>query len=362
MNAAYRFCVRTRQRLCAGLFFALCLTISSAVANYDSVYFTHKEWDLVCDNTLTCRASGYSPDSVTFGVSVLLTRKAGAGTPVDNWVMLSDGLGDDEVLATRGAPQLIIDGRILGVLQQATDRTKSRWRMNATQYAAFLRALRRDKPIVFKDKLAEYPLSNAGSSAVLLHMDRVQGRVGTRGAIYRKGAKGESGVKAPIAAPVIFKAPVTDQAARDMTAQELARFKPALMKTLVGADVFDCTDDQLNSDHLPWQIARLNKAQSLVIAPCWMAAYNGGSKFWLVDNLMKRPAQLIDVCMMANDYQDGAIGWIMRGRSVGDCWSIKSWQWNGKAFVYSAKSWTGRCRYIRSGGAWDLPMRVSTFK
>ncbi|QZN96096.1 DUF1176 domain-containing protein [Symbiopectobacterium purcellii] len=326
------------------------------------MYFTHKEWDLVCDNTLTCRASGYSPDSVTFGVSVLLTRKAGAGTPVDNWVMLSDGLGDDEVLATRGAPQLIIDGRILGVLQQATDRTKSRWRMNATQYAAFLRALRRDKPIVFKDKLAEYPLSNAGSSAVLLHMDRVQGRVGTRGAIYRKGAKGESGVKAPIAAPVIFKAPVTDQAARDMTAQELARFKPALMKTLVGADVFDCTDDQLNSDHLPWQIARLNKAQSLVIAPCWMAAYNGGSKFWLVDNLMKRPAQLIDVCMMANDYQDGAIGWIMRGRSVGDCWSIKSWQWNGKAFVYSAKSWTGRCRYIRSGGAWDLPMRVSTFK
>ncbi|MCW2475596.1 MULTISPECIES: DUF1176 domain-containing protein [unclassified Symbiopectobacterium] len=361
MDAAYRLRATSRQGLSAGLFFALFLTIFSAVANYDSVYFTHKEWDLVCDNTLTCRVSGYSPDSVTFGVSVLLTRKAGAGTPVDNQVMLSDGLGHDDVLAMRGTPQLIIAGRVLGVLQVA-DRKKISWRMNATQYAAFLRALRRDKPIVFKDKLAEYPLSNAGSSAVMLQMDRVQGRMGTRGAIYKTGKKDDSNVKAPIAAPVIIKAPVKDQAARDMTAQELARFKPALMKTLVGDDAFDCTDDQLNSDHLPWQIARLNKTQSLVIAPCWMAAYNGGSKFWLVDTLMKRPAQLIDVGMMANDYQNGAIVWIMRGRSVGDCWSTKSWQWNGKAFVYSAKSWTGRCRYIRNGGAWDIPMRVSTFK
>lgn len=91
------------------------------------------------------------------------------------------------------------------------------------------------------------------------------------------------------------------------------------MKTLVGDDAFDCTDDQLNSDHLPWQIARLNKTQSLVIAPCWMAPYNGGSKFWLVDNLMKRPAQLIDVGV-ANDYQDGAIA--LYGLCAGVAWGI----------------------------------------
>lgn len=38
--------------------------------------FAHKDWELACDNTGTCRAAGYG---VTMGeVSVLLTRNAGA--------------------------------------------------------------------------------------------------------------------------------------------------------------------------------------------------------------------------------------------------------------------------------------------
>ena len=43
----------------------------------------------------------------------------------------------------------------------------------------------------------------AGASAVLLKMDEVQGRVGTPGALVRRGAKPESSVMAPVPAPVV---------------------------------------------------------------------------------------------------------------------------------------------------------------
>lgn len=357
MNVAHFPLLAPRSWLSIGLRFTLFLTAFSTMANDSSVYFTHKAWDLVCDNTLTCRAAGYSPESIAFGVSVLLTRKAGAATPVDNQVMLSDGVGDDTVLAARGTPQLFIDGHALGALQVA-DEQNSIWRMDATQYAALLSALRRDRPIIFKDKLADYPLSGSGSSAVLLRMDDVQGRIDTPGAIFRKGTKNESGVKAPIAAPVIVRAPIRDKEAREMNAQETARFKPLLMKTLTGDNKVDCTDDQINSDHSPWRIARLNETHSLIVAPCWQAAYNWGSLFWLVDNDMKQPA--LPVADRATDYQNGSIALTMRGRGLGDCWSTEAWEWDGVTFVHSAESWTGRCRYIRNGGAWDMPTWVST--
>nr|WP_249420927.1 DUF1176 domain-containing protein [Escherichia marmotae] len=40
--------------------------------------FAHKDWEVACDNTGTCRAAGYSDHAV----SVLLTRAAGPDTSV----------------------------------------------------------------------------------------------------------------------------------------------------------------------------------------------------------------------------------------------------------------------------------------
>ncbi|WP_440867410.1 DUF1176 domain-containing protein [Symbiopectobacterium purcellii] len=82
-------------------------------------FFSHKRWDLTCDNTLTCRAEGYSPGNERYNVAVLLTRDAGAGTPVDNQVMLTYLLDNEGALPYRGTPQLLIDGHALGSLQVA---------------------------------------------------------------------------------------------------------------------------------------------------------------------------------------------------------------------------------------------------
>ena len=58
------------------------------------VSFSHKDWEVVCDNTLTCRAAGYSAEEGSGG-SVLLTRQAGAGTAVSGELMLAEVTDSD---------------------------------------------------------------------------------------------------------------------------------------------------------------------------------------------------------------------------------------------------------------------------
>ncbi|MBG6246913.1 MULTISPECIES: DUF1176 domain-containing protein [Symbiopectobacterium] len=343
--------------LAAGVLIALSCTIPRVQAENIPVYFSHKQWYLVCDNTLTCRAQGYSPDNELYSVAVLLTRFAGSSTPLENQVMLTDLLDNAEALPHRGTPHLLIDGHGLGALQWA-DEQSQRWRMNATQFSAFLRALRRGSQITFQDKWGTYPLSSAGSSAVLLKMDDVQGRVDTRSALFKKGVKDESGVKAPVIAPVIVKMRAEEAELRVMNAQELAFYKPYLMNSLAEHKDYDCTEERLDNPELPWQIARLNDRQSLVSASCWMAAYNWGEIFWVVDNEMKSPAQR--VTESGTVYNNGEIDSLQRARGLGDCLVRERWIWNGDAFVHSYAGNTGRCHLIRNVGTWNVSDFVTT--
>lgn len=321
--------------------FILTIALGANAESLDhTVTFQHKEWDLICDNTLTCRAVGYSASDVDPGATVLITREAGPSTPVTNKVMLADY---DGKIASKnpGAPILLIDSQSQGKLAFVDDS----WRMSSAQFTAFKQALRRDSKISFKDNVHEYLLSGAGSSAVLLKMDDLQGRVGTAGALIKKGNKSESSVKMPLPLPEIIKAPVLDKEAREMSSDEQAKIQPLLI-----GKTGDCTDDQLADK---WSIATLNKKYSLVMVPCYMGAYNSAEMYFIVDSdKLSSPILLTD---MANYYEDGRIGYSMKGRGLGDCWRLKEWVWNGQAFVVSLAQTTGRCAMIQAGGAWDLP-------
>lgn len=327
----------------AGLILSTALA-AQAMPVTASINFTHKDWDLVCDNTLTCRAAGYSADDSDPAATVLLTRAAGPGTPVDNKVMLGDYDGDTAA-KNPDVPHMLIADHSLGKLMSVDGDS---WQMSPVQFAAFLKALRQDSKIVFTDSVNEYVFSSAGSSAVLLKMDDVQGRVGTQGALVKKGPKDDSAVKSPIPAPVIIKAPVTDKESRDMTPPEMALIKPALMK-LIGKNDNDCDEDRLADT---WRIAALNQTQSLVMVPCWMAAYNSGDLYFVINNDMTTQPEIISDS--ANSYDDGVIGFFMKGRGLGDCLSNEEWVWDGKHFIQSSASNTGRCRLIRAGGAWNM--------
>ncbi|WP_194273445.1 DUF1176 domain-containing protein [Alcaligenes faecalis] len=328
---------------------SLVLCMGSAAANAAAVTFSHKDWDLSCDNTLTCRAAGYSADGEELGSTVLLTRKAGSGEPVANRVMLAHY--SDAEWQQGSAPELVIAGRKAGPLSFASDEA---WEMNEAQFTQFLTALKKDQAISFRENGRTYAFSGAGSSAVLLKMDDVQGRVNTPGAILRKGKGSESSVKAPIAAPVINRAPVEDKSLRPMTVQEDALIRPVLLKVLAAEEEQSCSDDILSE---PWGIARLNQQFSLVGAPCWLAAYNGGSAYFVIKNNVQSDPVLVSTG--ATDYDNGTISSSMKGRGLGDCWSYEASVWNGTSFVESERGDTGRCALIRAGGAWNIPEHVS---
>lgn len=331
----------------AGLILAITQNVC-ATTPPESVTFSHKDWDLICDNTLTCRAVGYSDYDTDPAATVLLSRKAGPSTPVINLVMLANDYEETDRKRTE-RPFLLIDDRAQGKLLPGDDEA---WQMSEAQFNAFQQALGRDSKISFKDNVHEYIFSSAGSSAVLLKMDDVQGRIGTTGAVIKKGSKSETEVKMPVAVPVIVKAPVRDKQSRDMTPQEMALIKPSLLKFIDSAN--DCSDEQINGI---WQIASLNEKQSLVIAPCWMAAYNFADMYFVISNDLSFPAVI--VTDSATSYEDGVINFHNKGRGLGDCLSQEEWVWDGKRFIPSAAETTGRCRLIRPGGAWQLPTLIT---
>jgi len=129
---------RNARFLMASLVLLLPLTVHAAPAPA-SVSFSHKDWDLVCDNTLTCRAAGYSTDDTDPAATVLLTREAGPATAISNQVMLADYDGEAGGKHP-GAPLLLIDAHSLGRLLPADE---GAWQMTKTQFTAFMQALRK---------------------------------------------------------------------------------------------------------------------------------------------------------------------------------------------------------------------------
>ncbi|MFD2453581.1 DUF1176 domain-containing protein [Ideonella paludis] len=56
--------------------------LASATGAQAQLAWAHGDWQLVCDNTRTCRAAGYTTESATLRSTVLIERTAGPGTPL----------------------------------------------------------------------------------------------------------------------------------------------------------------------------------------------------------------------------------------------------------------------------------------
>jgi hypothetical protein len=338
--------------------FVMMATLSAPVLAEDSgTSFNHKDWEVVCDNTLTCRAAGYSQEEEASG-SVLLTRKAGADTPVTVDVVLAEMESDETVQQPKLS--LWIDGATLGEVEAQDSDT---WRLSDAQTTALIAAVKGSGKVEFKGGAKPFVLSGDGATAVLLKMDDVQGRVDTPGALIKKGDKPESGVTAAVAAPVINAGKVSDAQERTLSEAEVAALKPKLIATLNkddGCERLQTPAENAEEGENDVTLTPLNENQVLISALCWRAAYNEGYGFWVIDSKMQGTPVL--VTDSASDYSDGLISLGQRGRGIGDCWSSSEWVWDGKAFVQTSQSTTGMCRYIRAGGTWDLPSFVAQVK
>ncbi|MHA7845082.1 DUF1176 domain-containing protein [Serratia sp. D1N4] len=326
------------------------------MAQDSGVSFSHKNWELACDNTNTCRAAGYSDESESSG-SVLLTRLAGPGTVPTGEVTLGDieSNGSNPM----GKLTLWIADKSAGALKVAEGDT---WRLSEAQTRALIKAVKGSSKVEFKGGPLPFVLSGDGASAVMLKMDDVQGRIGTPGALTKKGDKPESSVPAAIPAPVIRAVKVAEMQERPLTAPEIAALKPKLLATLKPEDCerIQPSQDENEGSEEAITLTPLGDKYAVISALCWRAAYNEGRGYWVIDNTLKEAPLLVTTS--GSDYGEGVISYGHKGRGLGDCWGMASWVWDGETFRKRREATTGMCRYIRLGGTWDLPTFVADVK
>lgn len=319
-----------------------------ADAGTPGISFQHKDWELACDNTRTCRAAGYQADDNDLAVSVLLTRMAGPNQLVTGQVMLGSYEEDDPLgdLPNKFKVKLSINGKNMGFVEIGKDSLVAD--LAQAQVNALLSSLRHSSTIEFSAGGHVWSLSDNGAAAVLLKMDEFQGRIGTTGALIRKGNKSEDSVLKAVPIPVIMQPPSVKIRQGDSQIIKDKTLLKELMVT-VGEDG-DCTGLQEGTVELA---DRLSDKKLLVTTQCWLAAYNAGSGYWVIND--KPPYNPELVTTSASDYGSGNISSSQKGRGLGDCWSREEWTWDGKQFIQTDSSSTGMCKLVAPGGAWILP-------
>lgn len=313
--------------------------VAHAKEKKSSIAFQHKNWELACDNTRTCRAVGYSKENSADNrlVSVLLTRPAGVNAKTKAQLQLIDDYQDNVVCPRTVYIQGIPKPNAVVRLGKGCIGT-----LNTAQWQFLLKQAATQPSLAFRIGKRQWDLSLQGVRAVFLKMDEAQGRLHTPSAWVRKGNQSNSRVLSPVPAPVIRIPKISNQAIPNQAAW-LRAIAPTLQ---AGYDTETCRRD----DGL--EVYRLNDTHALVSRLCWMAAYNVGSAFWVVE--IQPPYKATLVTTNGTDYDKGVLYENHKARGVGDCWSNTSRAWNGKRFVLVKESTTGMCRGF-AGGAWDLP-------
>lgn len=323
-----------------------------------SVEFQHHDWELVCDNTRTCRAAGYHSEEQGGSppVSMLLTRRAGPSTPVTAEVTLGDV---DEATpardsSTQTALRLRINGRTVpGALAQRN----GHFVLNEAQVQAVLASLKRSSRIELLRGPERWVLSDRGTTAVLLKMDEAQGRLNTPGALVRQGTRPEAQVLPAVPALVVVAAPLAPAKSEDVTFAE--RHAQALEKAVMsipGAERCPRWED----NGADFEVTRLDSHRLLLSSWCWLAAYNSGTAYWVIND--RPPFRPVFITDSATDFSGGILSASHKGRGIGDCWGHESWTWDGQRFTPTSAYTTGMCRLVALGGTWVLPTLVTTVK
>ena len=344
-----------------------------AMASYGTPFegwgFVQDDWQVVCDNTLTCRAAGYAEeDQLDTSASILLTVLPKVSLPSATVQFLPEVPKQNNTEA-----ELWLNGKNYGEIQ--ADAYGSAYDLTTKQTQQLLSHSRQNTKIEIRAGGKNWSVSDKGMSAVLLKLDEVQGRVGTPIALVSKNHTSKQIPKSAKAKPVIKKAyAYADN--KQLDSSKWAYFQANInkwididAKELIGSedDMGDCelinpkTDayqrmQEYGVDRLNWTFTPVDALHTLASHLCWQGAYNESSGYWLINH--DKPSKPKLITTAGNDYSDGEIWATHKDRGIGDCWNHAIWVWNGQTFVKSEDSSSGMCRGF-AGGAWDLPTYVS---
>lgn len=334
--------------------------------------FVQDDWQVVCDNTRTCRAAGYANEaSINEPASILLTVSPKVATPKAQIQFISESSQDSFDHA-----ELWLNDKNYGTLQPVQE-DSILYDLSAKQAQALINHARIATKIEVRAGNNQRRISDKGMSAALLKLDDVQGRVGTSIALVSKNNPNRQLPKAALPKPIIKKAfAYSAKDNKTLSPSKLLYFQKNInqwidinAEQLIGSEdvMGDCelvnpkTEtyqrmSEYGSTMVGWDFVPIDKDHTLATHICWLGPYNSSTGYWLIKNA--KPSNPILITTAGNEYEAGEIWAAHKDRGIGDCWNSATWTWNGQTFAKSEEASTGMCRGF-AGGAWDLPTYVS---
>lgn len=348
---------------------ALLTALPLAAFAAEENYFQDEDWELLCDNTGTCRVAGYHAGIVDNDhfMSLLFEREAGENAAVRGRI----GLYADNWPKHGSAPnqgELMVDGKSLGSIALNEERIGSKVNksnqgydpaygsLSAEQTEAVLKALDGGGKITFQADNETWTLSNLGATAALTKMDARQGRVNTPSALIRRGTN-KKAVPQATKKPVIRAAAVPTTPPRVLKAgdSEYSALRTLLaQKAGEGCDKLDPANYDDGGPTVDITLYPLDNDNILAEAACLEGTYNESNYYALMSPDLKTFKGEVGDHTTSNAYSGGQIKGYQKGRGAGDCWTGTLYTWDGKTFAKTEDYFTGQCGKEFPGGAWML--------
>lgn len=312
-----------------GLFF-----LAAAVAVHTAELKTFRDWIAGCDNGLLCQASAMMPESDT---SITLTVRRGpeGDAAPEVWLRsLDDDIAD-----------LKADGRKLGLhLSKNTDDAFVVAPSDAVTLLDRVRSAKSVEALNAENK----PIGNVlvdGATAALLYIDDQQHRLGTRGALVRRGDKPDSSVPSPPALPV--------RTTIKGSSKPPAKLSPAFIAKVRKDN--DCAEEKdpnlVDQDRLD-----ATHTFAMITLLCQSGAYNYlSANYVIADGGAPQEAKFDDDTSSEDGDLHYNLGWVpeerrlnagMKGRGIGDCGARQQYVWDGSQFRVVKIEEMGECRGV----------------
>ena len=313
----------------------------------------YQDWDLVCDNTGTCRMAGYQDES-SDPVSILFTRAAGENAAVEGkFTILPFGEADRDVQVGQDI-EIWLNGKSLGKVKHISDDAPDK--LTEEQTKALLSGLKKESEIRLTYGKTTLKVSDKGAAAAMLKIDEFQQRLNTPSALIRQGQE-KHAVLAPKVEPKIDAVSVKN---RKTTELKLGEKQYDNVLALLRKAHDGCVDEDLESQDIT--IYPLTHNKVLAEALCFEGAYQGTNYYAVLDDKLSKVEQVLAEQYNEAGYDEkqgyAFVRGSYKGRALGDCLAGQDAVWNGKIFIRTSEWTTGSCKGL-PGGTWQLPIFVS---
>ena len=324
----------------------------------------YQDWDLVCDNTGTCRMAGYQ-EKGDDPVSILFTRAAGENATVEGKLtILPFGEADRDVQVGQDI-EIWLNGKSLGKVKHISDDAPDK--LTEEQTKALLSGLKKESEIRLTYGKTTLKVSDKGAAAAMLKMDEFQQRLNTPSALIRQGQE-KHAVLAPQAAPKIEAVSVNNRQTTELKRGE-KQFDAVLALLRKSNGTNEDAENycyELHKDDV-WNkqitLYPLTKGKVLAEAICLAGSYQSTYYYAVLDEKLSKVEQVLANKYNYADYDKNThvltVNGSFKGSGIGNCWSGQEAVWNGKIFIRTEEHTSGSCKGF-AGGAWGgLPIFVS---